>query len=46
MISIKKVLNNGWEKAAPSFNDLPFKGNTIVGNDMRIDLHKKISVIW
>jgi virginiamycin A acetyltransferase len=30
------IMGNGWEKATPSFTDLPFKGDTIIGNDVWI----------
>lgn len=30
------IMGNGWEKATPSLSDLPFKGDTIVGNDVWI----------
>jgi len=30
------IMGNGWEKATPSLEDLPFKGDTIVGNDVWI----------
>ncbi len=28
------IMGNGWEKATPELIDLPFKGNTVVGNDV------------
>lgn len=28
------IMGNGWEKATPQIKDLPFKGDTIVGNDV------------
>lgn len=31
-----QIFGNGWEKVAPSPEDLPFKGNTVVGNDVWI----------
>jgi len=30
------IMGNGWEKATPSLEDLPFKGDTVVGNDVWI----------
>jgi len=30
------IMGNGWEKAAPDLSDLPFKGDTVVGNDVWI----------
>jgi virginiamycin A acetyltransferase len=30
------IFGNGWEKAAPSPEELPFKGDTIIGNDVWI----------
>lgn len=30
------IMANGWEKTAPSFSELPFKGDTVVGNDVWI----------
>lgn len=30
------IMGNGWEKATPTLDDLPFKGDTIVGNDVWI----------
>ena len=30
------IFNNGWEQAKPQENELPFKGDTIVGNDVWI----------
>ncbi len=30
------VMGNGWEKAMPTLGELPFKGDTIVGNDVWI----------
>lgn len=30
------IMANGWEKATPSLTDLPFKGDTVVGNDVWI----------
>ncbi|MDE7087671.1 MAG: Vat family streptogramin A O-acetyltransferase [Clostridia bacterium] len=30
------IMGNGWEKAAPSLEDLPLKGDTVVGNDVWI----------
>lgn len=30
------IMANGWEKATPALVDLPFKGDTVVGNDVWI----------
>ncbi|MDE7083936.1 MAG: CatB-related O-acetyltransferase, partial [Clostridia bacterium] len=30
------IFGNGWEKATPSLDDLPLKGDTVVGNDVWI----------
>lgn len=30
------IMGNGWEKATPALPDLPFKGDTVVGNDVWI----------
>jgi virginiamycin A acetyltransferase len=30
------IMGNGWEKSTPSLEDLPFKGDTLVGNDVWI----------
>ena len=30
------LMGNGWEKATPALEDLPFKGDTVVGNDVWI----------
>ncbi len=30
------IMGNGWEKATPSLEDLPLKGDTVVGNDVWI----------
>lgn len=30
------IMGNGWEKSQPSNDDLPYKGDTIVGNDVWI----------
>ena len=30
------LMGNGWEKATPTLTDLPYKGDTIVGNDVWI----------
>ncbi len=30
------IMGNGWEKATPTLDDLPLKGDTIVGNDVWI----------
>jgi len=30
------IMGNGWEKATPTLNELPLKGDTVVGNDVWI----------
>lgn len=30
------IFRNGWERVTPSIEDLPFKGDTVVGNDVWI----------
>jgi virginiamycin A acetyltransferase len=30
------IMGHGWEKATPTLGDLPFKGDTVVGNDVWI----------
>jgi virginiamycin A acetyltransferase len=30
------IMGHGWEKAAPALQDLPFKGDTVIGNDVWI----------
>ncbi len=30
------IMGNGWEKVAPKLEDLPYKGDTVVGNDVWI----------
>ncbi len=30
------IMGHGWEKATPALSDLPFKGDTVVGNDVWI----------
>ena len=30
------IFGNGWEKAAPQQGDLPYKGDTVIGNDVWI----------
>lgn len=30
------IMGGGWEKSTPSLDDLPFKGDTVVGNDVWI----------
>lgn len=30
------VMGSGWEKAAPTLEELPFKGDTVIGNDVWI----------
>ena len=36
------IMQNGWEKAVPSLSDLPFKGDTVIGNDVWIGQHATI----
>ena len=31
-----QIFGNGWEKVAPQANELPYKGDTVVGNDVWI----------
>lgn len=31
-----QIFGNGWEKQMPEINDYPFKGNTVIGNDVWI----------
>lgn len=31
-----QIFGNGWEKQMPEINDFPFKGNTVIGNDVWI----------
>lgn len=33
------IMGGGWEKATPAVDDLPFKGDTVVGNDVWIGQH-------
>ncbi|QQO08850.1 Vat family streptogramin A O-acetyltransferase [Breznakiella homolactica] len=33
------IMGGGWEKAVPQIGDLPFKGDTVVGNDVWIGQH-------
>jgi virginiamycin A acetyltransferase len=30
------IMGGGWEKAVPSLEDLPYKGDTVIGNDVWI----------
>ena len=30
------IIGNGWEKVTPSLDELPFKGDTVIGNDVWI----------
>lgn len=30
------IMGNGWEKATPNLHDLPYKGDTVIGNDVWI----------
>jgi len=36
------IFGNGWEKSAPQRGDLPFKGNTEIGNDVWIGYNATI----
>jgi len=36
------LFGNGWEKYTPTLNDLPFKGNTVIGNDVWIGMDATI----
>ena len=36
------IFGNGWEKSAPQPGDLPFKGNTEIGNDVWIGYNATI----
>ena len=36
------IFDNGWEKSAPQPGDLPFKGNTEIGNDVWIGYNATI----
>ena len=36
------IFGNGWEKSAPQPDDLPFKGNTEIGNDVWIGYNATI----
>lgn len=36
------IFGNGWEKSAPQPGDLPFKGNTEIGNDVWIGFNATI----
>ena len=36
------IFGNGWEKVTPQSNDLPFKGDTVVGNDVWIGYESTI----
>jgi virginiamycin A acetyltransferase len=31
-----QIFGNGWEKVMPAMSDLPYKGDTIIGNDVWI----------
>ena len=31
-----QIFGNGWEKVAPQIKDLPYKGDTVIGNDVWI----------
>ena len=30
------IMGNGWEEFSPAFNELPYKGDTVIGNDVWI----------
>lgn len=36
------IMGGGWEKCTPTLSDLPFKGDTVVGNDVWIGQHAAI----
>ncbi len=36
------IMGGGWEKSVPALSDLPFKGDTVVGNDVWIGQHAVI----
>ena len=36
------IFGNGWEKAAPAKGELPYKGDTVVGNDVWIGYESRI----
>lgn len=36
------IMGNGWEKITPDLRDLPFKGDTVIGNDVWIGQHATI----
>lgn len=36
------IMRNGWEQSTPSLTDLPFKGDTVVGNDVWIGQYATI----
>lgn len=33
------IMGGGWEKSVPALEDLPFKGDTVIGNDVWIGQH-------
>lgn len=37
-----QIFSNGWEKVMPQSNELPFKGDTVVGNDVWIGYESAI----
>ncbi len=36
------IMGGGWEKSTPALEDLPFKGDTLIGNDVWIGQHATI----
>lgn len=36
------IMGGGWEKCTPSLSDLPYKGDTVVGNDVWIGQHTTV----
>ena len=36
------IMGGGWEKCTPTLNDLPYKGDTVIGNDVWIGLGAQI----
>ena len=36
------IFGNGWEKYTPSLSDLPYKGDTVIGNDVWIGMDTTI----
>jgi len=36
------IVGNGWEKYTPNLSDLPYKGDTVIGNDVWIGMDTTI----